>query len=225
MTEFVPELRIPIKPKQPASNQPATSQQPASNQNLTKVQGYNRKDMVENDNEGVFEFATQPEVMAPKKRSLRLDYTPEFEAFWKAYPPRDANHKKPAFDSWRRLSADEQARALQSLPAFTEHYRKQDFKFLPMTTTFLNQGQWNEWADKSESQAASEPWWRKQHLIASMTDDRWEALIRKNANGTWPFDKLGPAPSSPGCLVPHGVIAKMGLADTYDKFGLARGHL
>lgn len=64
----------------------------------------------------------------PQKRS-RTTYPDQFEVFWKGYP-RDANMSKAeALAEWRKLSAEDHALAIKSVPAFVKfcrgdpHYR------------------------------------------------------------------------------------------------------
>jgi hypothetical protein len=53
-----------------------------------------------------------------KKSRKRHAYTAEFEVFWKGYPT-DANMSKhEAFEEWQKLSIEERAEAIKSLPTF-----------------------------------------------------------------------------------------------------------
>jgi hypothetical protein len=51
----------------------------------------------------------------------RKHYTPEFEAFWQAYPTDALMSKSKAFEKWRRLSAFDRASAMAALPGFRAH--------------------------------------------------------------------------------------------------------
>jgi len=51
----------------------------------------------------------------------RKQYTPEFEAFWQAYPTDALMSKLKAFEKWRRLSAFDRASAMAALPGFRAH--------------------------------------------------------------------------------------------------------
>ena len=63
-----------------------------------------------------------PDVGDPCSRIAgRKHYTPEFEAFWQAYPTDALMSKLKAFEKWRRLSAFDRASAMAALPGFRAH--------------------------------------------------------------------------------------------------------
>lgn len=53
----------------------------------------------------------------PIKRR-RESYSPDFEAFWKAYPTDSLMSKKAASDAWKRLDESARTEVMASLPAF-----------------------------------------------------------------------------------------------------------
>jgi len=75
-------------------------------------------------------------------KSTREDtrYTPEFESFWKAYPHRDSDPKKPAAKSFARAM---QKITLDALLALMAKYPwATEKRFNPMAATWLNQERW-----------------------------------------------------------------------------------
>lgn len=57
-------------------------------------------------------------VDSPKPAKRRLSYPPEFEVFWKGYPTDQNMGKAETFAQWKRLSPEDQSRAIDSLPSF-----------------------------------------------------------------------------------------------------------
>ncbi|MCK9374768.1 MAG: hypothetical protein M0P73_01315 [Syntrophobacterales bacterium] len=98
-----------------------------------------------------------------KKRSKRKAdrvlpaYSLDFEKFWRRYPNRRGG-KEAAWDIWRRREKN------GTLPPFPEliaaldklvkdpEWMKEEGRFVPMVTTFLNKGRWTD-ADALKSQA------------------------------------------------------------------------
>jgi hypothetical protein len=85
-----------------------------------------------------------------------LAYSLDFENFWRAYPNRRGGKEK-AWDIWRRREKN------GTLPPFPElmtalekligdpAYMKEEGRFVPMVTTFLNNGRWTD-ADALQAQ-------------------------------------------------------------------------
>ena len=87
---------------------------------------------------------------------------------------------------------------------------------------------WRNWIRKNylERQAATAPaprhWWQDPEKLAQVTPEQWTNTIVKHANGRWPSDKLGPAPGSPGCVVPFQVVTELRLTEKYTDKGIKR---
>lgn len=85
---------------------------------------------------------------APKKRkgSAPEGYSQDFEEFWNLYPRREGKGK--AFESWRRLSAEQRQRAQLALRNQAEILQRKarDHRgnFCPHATTWLNQGRFDD---------------------------------------------------------------------------------
>jgi hypothetical protein len=59
-------------------------------------------------------------------------------------------------------------------------------------------------------------WWRGREEIArEVTEESWETLINRCANGIWPEQFLGPLPGTAKCLVPAVLIKKLNLIERY----------
>lgn len=64
-------------------------------------------------------------ITSESKPRPRNNYTPEFESFWSVYP-KGHGTKSLAFAEWKRLSAEQQAEAAASIPAFKAGRRWQE---------------------------------------------------------------------------------------------------
>lgn len=62
--------------------------------------------------------------------SGKINYTEEFQEFWKAYPTSKTMSKKSAFGQWKRLDKESRQQAAKSLPAFRAEVAKQDHSTL-----------------------------------------------------------------------------------------------
>ena len=113
--------------ERPASDQQATSERPASDQQATTKQTHKHK---EQNTEGI------------KKKPV-ADYSPEFECFWQAYPYKTGKDK--AFESWLKRNPNLQE-VLNSLAwqSLSDNWTKENGKFIPMPSTYLNQGRWKD---------------------------------------------------------------------------------
>jgi hypothetical protein len=70
-------------------------------------------------------------------------YSETFEAFWKLYPRPDG--KLPASEEWEKLSADEQARAMQDVPKrIHANWAGRDSDKIPHASTYLHQKRFND---------------------------------------------------------------------------------
>lgn len=88
--------------------------------------------------------------------SNRNDYSKGFESFWTAYPRRNGvkSGKAPAYKIWQRKKleprAEEITRAV-TRASLTEDWSKDNGRFIPMATTYLNQERWNDEIDDFDS--------------------------------------------------------------------------
>lgn len=93
-------------------------------------------------------------------------------------------------------------------------------KKLDWRATFRN---WvrTKFPERSATAAAqsAQLWWQKPEKLALVSTEQWVGLIHKWANGTWPIEKLGPAPGSRYCVVPDSVIERLDLVRFYTSSG------
>lgn len=156
-----------------------------------------------------------------KAAKKRPDYTLDFLAFWADYPRKDGTSKAEAAKSWAKLTADEKQLAAARLPAFRRH-EDERMRRSPGSTglhaaTYLNQKRWETLGDATKQSARY--WWENEEKRKSLTAEQWTGLVHKWANGTWPIDKLGPAPGSKWCVVPDSVIERLDLVRFYTSSG------
>jgi hypothetical protein len=68
----------------------------------------------------------------------------EFADFWLRYPRKIG--KGAAVKRWARLSADQRANAIRTLPDHAAHWKRQrvETQFIPHPATWLSQGRWDD---------------------------------------------------------------------------------
>lgn len=132
----------------------------------------------------VFEGLPEPEEPAkgieePKKKNGRnkYDYTPEFEAFWKAYP--NGNSKQNAFAAWSRLdpSPELQKELIQNVVYRREKgdWKGRDVHLIPHAATYLNGRRWEDkdiHARTDKNAVAENPFARMLGEMGGETDER-----------------------------------------------------
>lgn len=138
--------------------------------------------------------STLSESKAKPKGSKRgrNAYTPEYEAFWKAYPSTVGQSKPNGFKEWQKLTPDEQAQAVASLPAYTALLKKSPDRIVKHVQGFLS-GRMFESFGATISQLE--------------TPAVWEArLAHARKGGEWAGYKWGPMPGQPGCRAPSALL-------------------
>ncbi len=117
-------------------------------------------------------------------------YTPEFENFWQAYPPRFNSSKLDAFTAWQRLDDEDRALIMEVMPTFITWARTKEEKHLPHASTWINGRRFETIRRPATVPSLSAPQvdWAKAKRIFEATG-RWAA-------------ELGPEPGAPGsrCL-------------------------
>jgi hypothetical protein len=138
---------------------------------------------------------------SPRRKSLqRRDYTPEFETFWLAYPKTEtANPKAEAFKVFDRLSPEDRAVAVASLPAFKAWVGRQ-FKgyHAPGAAVWLRQRRWERHAEELAAAPAANP-----AKVRAQLRVKAECHFRGEWRPGW-----GPSPGEPDCAIPEDVIAE-----------------
>lgn len=109
---------------------------------------------------GFGSFATTPFTCgvnshpAPlSQRSGQKGFTVSFEDFWNQYPRKVC--KKPARQQWEKLTADEQRKAIEALPAHVKQWS--DPQFIPHARTWLYQERWEDEIEPVQHKVTA--WW------------------------------------------------------------------
>jgi hypothetical protein len=151
-------------------------------------------------------------------------YTPDFQEFWAGYPDTETfMSKKDAWVAWQRLTIEQQQQATSVLPMWRSvvadrKRRSSDYVCLH-AQGFLNQRRFEALAEIKAKSQQHRYWWQDKQKLASMTPEKWEALVREHANGIWPVEHLGFPPASGNRVIPDPVIEKMNLKRFYDITG------
>jgi hypothetical protein len=113
------------------------------------------------------------------KKQASLDYTPEFELFWKSYPSRwnkdfqggswVKRKKLPAFQSWQKLSEEIKAKCLR----IVKQIKKSEGGATRDAVTWINERGWDDIEEANNDQ----------HLPTSMT-----TVLKNVANETKPVN-------------------------------------
>jgi hypothetical protein len=127
----------------------------------------------------------------PKTRK-RVSYTPDFEAFWKAYPTTANMPKAEAFKEWQRLDLVDRQAATASLPVFKRDLAKEEWRKPVYACRYLKQRRFEGFAQSADVAKLDAMDWHRNCELAIKT-------------GQWPR-VWGPAPGKPGCLVPAELV-------------------
>lgn len=83
----------------------------------------------------------------PKRKPLDpASLPPGFVAFWNAYPPRRRVDKRGCFQKWKDNGLEAQAKIIVAdvrKRAESDDWTRENAKFVPMSTTYLNQTRWD----------------------------------------------------------------------------------
>lgn len=145
------------------------------------------KEDILSDRQAVFE-----EVPLPKKGRSRNVYTPEYEALWKAYPSTEGMSKMDGFKAWQKLSSDEHAHVMASLPAYAALLKRNPDRAVKHVQGFLNGRMFESFRS----------------IIGQMeTTAVWETrLNHARSGGQWATFKWGPMPGQASCRVPGDLL-------------------
>lgn len=88
--------------------------------------------------------ASQVSTIEQPKKTRQTNtgfYTPEFEEFWKAYPPTRKTGKGAAFTAWKKIKMDKSFLLSACLFALNWQKESKSWKegYVPMPATYLNQ--------------------------------------------------------------------------------------
>ncbi len=140
------------------------------------------------------EKAGQSVTDSTSKPRRRIAYTPEFEAFWKAYPDTKNNSKSEAFKEWGKLDAADQQTATDTLPAYRKHLAKETWLKAVYAERYLKYRRFDGYAQDNAVETLKAIDWGK-HCSNAMRAGQWS-------------DVFGPAPGQPGCKVPPELVTE-----------------
>src|SRR5687767_10211904 len=140
--------------------------------------------------------ATNDQLERSRDRSCpkplkRISYPTDFESlFWKAYPKDNNMSKAEAFDEWKKLSPEDQATAITSLPAFKAYCAKKPDYVIIHACRYLKKRRFDGFAP---SQAEDDAVWIRR-------------LNHARKNGVWIVKEWGGSPGTPGCRAPAHLL-------------------
>jgi hypothetical protein len=129
---------------------------------------------------------------ASPAKPKKVIYPADFEACWRVYPTDQNMSKSKALTAWRRLTAEDRALVLPSLPSFNAYCRK-DPTYRPVHfVRYLSERRFEGFAPLP---------------AAAPTDADWlKRLGVARSNRTWSTANWGPKPGEAGCMIPAGLI-------------------
>jgi uncharacterized protein YdaU (DUF1376 family) len=135
--------------------------------------------------------STLSETKAKPKGKGRAgnSYTPEYETFWKTYPSTIGQTKMDGFKAWQKLTAEQQAQAMASLPSYAKLLRDNPTRVVKHVQGYLNGRMFESFAATDPQQAD----WPKRLTFGR----QWKQ---------WPAHQWGPMPGHPGCKVPPTLL-------------------
>lgn len=125
------------------------------------------------------------------KASRRKSYPADFEQFWAAYPETVGQSKVNGAKAWERLSADDRAAALASLPAYAALLARRTDRPVKHVQGFLN-GRMFETLVPAPRATSREQWGLN--------------LAHARQNLVWSTAEWGPMPGALGCRVPADLL-------------------
>jgi len=150
-----------------------------------------------------------------------------FEEFWRVFPAGRKQAKGDARDTFRRIVTGKHRKGLrakvETILSAVAHYAatNPDPEFVPMPSTWLNGGRWEDeipGAEPPPREGKSWGWWRGSvsEKLRALPDAQWRKGIQTaNPNGTWPWWVLGAPPGHSECLVPQSLIEEFGYLEIY----------
>ena len=89
----------------------------------------------------------------PKTKKKTCDYSPDFESFWQEYPKKIG--KGAAYKSWKKVDISngmvKKILSAVSLQKKTEDWVKDNGRFIPHPSTWLNQARWDDEVESMQS--------------------------------------------------------------------------
>lgn len=155
--------------------------------------------------------------------------TPEFDAFWDAYPKREG--KGTAIEAFKKITTGKKKginktapgkliRGAQAYRAYVER-EKIEKQFIPLPATWLNRAGWED-ENAQPAQPEQRPWWQNPEKVRGLTADDWARGVDKYCQDFWDVQRMGPPPGDPACVVPEFCVRKLRLTELFDSRGLRR---
>lgn len=88
-------------------------------------------------------------------------YSADFEKFWEAYPKARRKGKKAAYKAWQKAEKDglpDIDTVLKAIESQKKDRQWQDSQFIPLPTTWINQGRWDDEIENQEDDEWSGGW-------------------------------------------------------------------
>jgi hypothetical protein len=130
---------------------------------------------------------------AKSRKRAKNAYTPQYEIFWKAYPSTEGQSKVNGFNEWQKLTPDEQAQALASLPAYADLLKREEGRKVKHVQGYLSGRMFETMGGAAVTELETPTQWQKR-------------LGHARARCEWFPVKWGPAPGSPDCRVPADLL-------------------
>lgn len=128
-----------------------------------------------------------------KKAKASNAYTPEYEALWSAYPSTIGMSKLNGFKAWQQLTAEQQAQAVASIPAYRALLAKNPERTVKHLQGYLSGRMFESFPNSNVTDLETPAQWEKRLTFARL-------------NREWSPTKWGPMPGEPGCRVPTDLI-------------------
>lgn len=161
----------------------------------------------EPETEANISILTDGSPKPPKRQRTRIEYSEDYEGFWKAYPTDSLMSKSVGYERWKKLSPEDRQRAILSLPAFNAYCRS-DSTYRPVhVERYLSQRRFDGFAKQAEVNSSM-----VFLKVGSAQFDAWNTYLRDtkgkgapNHNGGWRFPSEWPP--NHRALSPHAGAA------------------
>lgn len=130
---------------------------------------------------------------SPKRARAKNTYTPEYEELWQAYPSTEGMGKMDGFRAWQKLTPEEQAQVMASLPAYKARLAKDPTRPVKHVQGYINGRMFESFNAANVTQLETPAQWERR-------------LAYARTNAVWSSDEWGPMPGHAGCRVPGNLI-------------------